>query len=143
MEYKGFLQENALKAETEKYIASIRFLDDNGQPMEWELRSISAKEDEDILKSCLKVGARGLELDKVKCLGLVVASSVVYPNLDSVELQDSYGVKSREQLLRVMLTAREYYLLQRQIGLLGSNKETVVKSEVSVKDETVEGILSE
>ncbi len=116
---KGFMKENALVFERVKYVASKRFLDENGQPMEWELRSISAKEDEEIIKRCRKEGARGLELDKLKCVGLVMATSVVYPDLDSAELQDSYGVKSREELLRVMLTAREYYQLQRQIGVLG------------------------
>ncbi len=73
--------------------------------MEWEIRSISGIEDEEIVKSCLIMGARGLEIDRIKCLDKVMASSVVYPNLNSAELQDCYGVKTSEQLLRVMLTA--------------------------------------
>ncbi len=136
MEYRAFMKENAVKVKNEKYVASKRFLDEKGDPMEWELRSISAKEDEEILKSCLKVGVRGLEVDKIACLDRVMASSVVYPNLNDVELQDSYNVKSSEQLLRVMLTAKEYYQLQRQVGLLGNNIQS--EKEVNSTTETTE-----
>ncbi len=122
MKYKGFMQENALKTETEKYIASKRFLGEDGKPMEWELKSLSRMEDEAILNGCLEMGSKGLELDNFKYIGTVIASSVVYPDLNNAELQDSYGVKSNQELLRAMLTAKEFFQLQNRISFLGSEK---------------------
>ncbi len=139
MDYKAFMKENVVEVQNEKYVATKRILDENNEPMEWELRSISAKEDEEILKSCLTMGARGLEVDRIKCLDRVIASSVVFPDLNNVELQDSYGVKSSEQLLRVMLTAKEYYQLQRQVCLLGNNVQSGKKvSPIKESSETTE-----
>ncbi len=122
MKYKGFMQQNALKSEKEKYIVSKRFLDEDGKPMEWELKSLSRMEDEEILNRCLKMGSKGLELDNFKYIGTVIASSVAYPDLNNAELQDSYGVKSNQELLRAMLTAKEFFQLQSRISFLGSEK---------------------
>ncbi len=125
MSYKEFMKQNALESETEKFVVSKRFLDENGKPMEWELRNISRIEDEEILKSCVKIGSNGVEVDKFRYLGEVIATSVVHPNLNDVELQNSYCVKSRQELLRVMLTAKEFYTLQSKISFLGKGNDQI------------------
>lgn len=121
MENYAFMKENALEVKNENYVASQKLLDENGQPMEWELRCISGMEDEEIIRSCRGSSGRLLNIDKFKYIGTVMAQSVVYPNLNNAKLQDSYGAKSSEQLLRLMLTTKEYHLLQIKISKLGKN----------------------
>ena len=50
----AFLAENALTVEHVKFPASTRFLDEKKKPMEWEIKTISATEDEGLRKACSK-----------------------------------------------------------------------------------------
>lgn len=110
-----FFAENAQKEENVKYVASKRFQDKSGKPMEWELCCISSKEDEDIRKSCTKKipvpGQKGRftsETDGNLYLGKLAARCVVFPNLNSTELQNSYGIMGADNLLKTMLKSGEY-----------------------------------
>lgn len=110
-----FLAQNVKKAENLKYVASKRFLDENGNPVEWEIGPISSSVDEELRRECTKripaAGRKGAytpELDYNLYLGRLAARSTVYPNLNDRELQDSYGVMGADVLLKTMLTAGEY-----------------------------------
>lgn len=111
---QAFLAENAIKAENIKYAASKRFIDADKKPIEWELRVLSAEEDEEIKKSCKKKvftpGTREakIELDSDKYAEELICTCVVYPNLHDATLQESYGVIGAAQLVRKMLTPGEY-----------------------------------
>ncbi len=109
-----FMAGNAQKAETVKYVASKRFAN-KGKPVEWELKAIDSELDELIRKECTKkvpvAGKRGQytqETDTDKYIGKMCVACTVYPNLNDAELQDSYGVKSADALLKKMLLAGEY-----------------------------------
>ena len=110
----AFFAQNALKIENVKYVASKRFLDEKKKPIEWEIKSISSQEDEQLRKECTKRvqnGKRGqftLETDYNLYLGKLASKCTVYPNLNDVELQNSYGVMGADNLLKTMLTAGEY-----------------------------------
>lgn len=111
----GFLAQNALKVENIKYVASKRFLGDDGEPLEWEMKCIPSTEDETLRKSCTKrvpiPGKRNQytsETDYNLYLGKLAAMCTVYPNLDDAELQNSYGVMGADSLLKTMLTPGEY-----------------------------------
>lgn len=111
----AFLAENALPADNIKYAASKRFLDDEGQPVEWELRALSSAEDEALRKTCRKrvpvPGKRGQytqETDTDAYVGKLAAACTVFPDLRDSKLQDSYHVLGEEALLKAMLTAGEY-----------------------------------
>lgn len=54
MSLSAFLAQNALKAETEKYVVSKRFLDENKKPIEWEVGAVSSDEDEALRKQHTK-----------------------------------------------------------------------------------------
>ena len=41
-------------------------------------------------------------------MGLLAATCTVYPDLNNLDLQDSYGVMGAEELLKVMLLPGEY-----------------------------------
>lgn len=126
MGLQAFLKENTIIAENIKFVASNRFVEDREVevdgvkeirklPIEWELKPISIQRDEEIRKSCMKkvqvTGKRGQytpELDFDKYIGKVSAECTVYPNLNSEELQNSWGVMGAENLLKAMLLPGEY-----------------------------------
>lgn len=119
----SFLAQNALKVENIRYAPSKRFVDENGEPVLWEIRCIDSFEDEMLRKSCTKrvpvSGRRGQftqEIDYNLYLGKLAAACTVYPNLDDAELQNSYGVMGADTLLKTMLTPGEYadYLMKVQ-----------------------------
>ena len=101
--------------ETVKYVASKRFVDKNGNPQEWEIKPIDSDLDEQLRKECTKKvqipGKRGQfnqETDTDKYLAKMCVACTVYPNLNDAELQDHYGVKSGDALLKKMLKPGEY-----------------------------------
>lgn len=112
-DFSVFMAGNVKKNETVKYVASKRFM--NGKkPVEWELKPVNSDLDETIRKECTKripTGKRGQytqETDTDKYIGKLCVACTVYPNLNDAELQDSYGVKSADDLLRKMLLPGEY-----------------------------------
>jgi hypothetical protein len=112
--FSVFMAGNAIKDETVKYVASKRFVD-KGKPVEWELKAVSSDLDEAIRKDCTKrvpiPGKRGQynqETDTDKYIGKLCVACTVYPDLNNSELQDSYGVKGGENLLKAMLKPGEY-----------------------------------
>ncbi len=113
-DFSIFMAGNAAQAETVKYVASKRFGTKN-KPVEWELKAIDSDTDELLRKECTKkvpvVGKRGQytqDTDTDKYIAKMCAACTVYPNLNDAELQDSYGVKSADALLKKMLLPGEY-----------------------------------
>lgn len=115
MNLSAFLAENAIPVENIKIAVSKRFLDENGKPIEWEIKTISGTDDEALRKSCAKrvpiPGKRNQyqkETDYDMYLGKLAVACIVFPNLNDKELQDSYKAMGAESLLKSMLTAGEY-----------------------------------
>lgn len=101
------------KEEIVEYVASKRFKDSEGNPIPWKLKTITAKENDELRKQCYKQVQTGKrlkqEFDTTKYLELLVLKSVVEPNLNSVELQDYYHVMSAVDLLKEhLLRPAEY-----------------------------------
>lgn len=110
-----FLAENVEKKQNLKVAISKRFKDEKGKPVEWEIRSISAVEDEALRKACTrrvqipgKKNQFTQDFDSNAYIAKLAAAAVVYPDLNDVALQNSYGVMGAEQLLRIMLYKEEF-----------------------------------
>ena len=117
-----FLAGNVEKRENKKIVVSNRFKNKDGKPVEWEIRSISADEDEVIRKSCTKrvpvVGKKNQftqDFDGNAYLSKLAAKAVVFPDLNDADLQNSYGVMGAEQLIKVMLYKVEFDYLTEQL----------------------------
>ena len=115
MGLSAFLAGQARRTEHVRFAVSPRFVDENGEPERWELRCLTAAEDEALRRACARCvpvpGQRGRfmsETDTEEYLGRLAAACVVYPDLNDRALQDSYGVMGAPELLRAMLTAGEY-----------------------------------
>lgn len=103
---KLFLKENKKKEENTKHIVTKSICDDKGEPVKWEFKHISTKEDEEIRSKCMtdvpvtgKPNVYRTKFDSASYLLKLLCKSIVYPELQNSELQDSYGVKTPEDLL--------------------------------------------
>lgn len=118
----AFLSQNALKVENEKYVISDRFVDEKGNPMAWEIKALSADEDQALRKSFTKkIRNKGLvtqETDYEGYLTKLIVECVVFPNLRDKELQESYGVLGADKLVKAMLTSGEYAELLEKVQLV-------------------------
>lgn len=108
MDLKAFLKQNKIKKENRFFKATKSICDEKGEPIEWEIRAISTRENEKLRESCTtqrknKYGQVQTIVDDNLYLAKLIASSVVFPDLNNKELQDSYGVLTPEDLLREIL----------------------------------------
>lgn len=115
--FSAFMAQNVEKIENKKVIVSERFKE-NGKPVEWEIRAITEDENQALQRKAYVnvpvTGQRGAytrEMDQVKYTSMMLAASVVFPDLNDAELQDSYGVKTPDELLKKMLIPSEMGIL--------------------------------
>lgn len=111
----AFFAQNAKQVENKKIIASERFTDENGKPLQWEIRCISASENQKIRNDSIRdipvPGKRGQFTQKVdvpQYQAKIAVKCTVFPDLNNIELQDSYDVKKAEDLISSMLTPGEF-----------------------------------
>lgn len=105
-----FLKKNKKVRENTTYPATKSLVDENGKPLEWVIKPLTTKENEDIRESCTyEVPVKGKpnmfrpKVNTSQYLAKMIVASVVEPNLYNAELQDSYGVKTPEDLLKEMI----------------------------------------
>jgi hypothetical protein len=105
-----FLKSNKIIRENTTYPATSSLLDEEGKPMLWTIKPLTTKENDRLRDECtIQVQVTGKpnltkpELDTSKYLAKMIASSVVEPNLNDKELQDSYGVMKPEDLIVEMI----------------------------------------
>lgn len=111
----AFMAQNAKKVDNRKLTVSHRFTDENGKAMEWEIACITAAENQKIRKDSLrnipvssKRGQYTQDFDTAQYQAKLAARCVVFPNLNDVALQESYGVMGAEALISSMLTPGEF-----------------------------------
>lgn len=108
--FAKFMKANKTEKENGFYPATKSLCDENGNPLEWEFRHITSRKNEEIRESCTVevpvTGKSNMYRQRLKS-GLyvqkMIAASVVVPDLFDSELQDSYGVKTPEDLLMAMV----------------------------------------
>lgn len=105
-----FLKENKKKKVNGLFPATKSLCDKNGEPLMWEFKPITTKESEEIRDECMiqkllpgQNNKTELRLDVKKYIARLTCACVINPDLDSAELQDSYGVKTPEALLQEMI----------------------------------------
>ena len=134
--YTAFMAGAVEKIENKKVVVSNRFKDENGKPIPFEIKALSADENDELQRRCMVnvpvPGQRGQytrELDQIKYTAMLLTESVVYPDLNEAELQDSYGVRGAESLLRKMLYTGEYNVLAQEV--MGLSKVEVLADLVT------------
>lgn len=104
--FSRFMKANKIQKGNGKYAPTESLCDENGNPLEWEFRHITSRENEEIRDACTMdvpvTGKPNMYRPRLKASEYVrgiIAASVVSPDLQDAELQDSYGVKKPEDLL--------------------------------------------
>jgi hypothetical protein len=105
-----FLKTNKVKKENTTFPATKSLLDEEGNPLKWQIKPLTTRENEDIREACtMEVPVKGKpnmfrpKLNTSAYLAKMMVASVAEPNLYDAELQDSYGVKTPEDLLKEMI----------------------------------------
>ena len=108
--FSQFMKANKIAKPNEKYAPTTTLRDENGEPLKWEFRQITSKENDVLRESCTievpVTGKPNLFRPKVKTdeyIAKMIVASTVFPDLYDSELQDSYGVKTPEALLYAMV----------------------------------------
>lgn len=97
------------KRENFEIVVSDRFVDEDGNPVAWTFRLLSAKEIDDLKNAAIvKKNKSLLKVDTKKLIVDTISETIVYPNLKSEELQNAYGAMNISELLDKMLEGREY-----------------------------------
>lgn len=107
---KCFLKKNKVQKANTHYAATKSLCGEDGKPLLWEIKPLTTRENESIREACtIEVPIRGKtnayrpKMDTSLYLAKMIVSSVVFPNLYDAELQDSYGVKTPEELIKEMI----------------------------------------
>lgn len=101
--------------------ASKRIKDEEGNPVMWELRVLGYDEIKAITKRNTKnvpnkvTGAAEKRTNAEEAAMEMTLASVVFPDLNDADLQDSWGVVGSEALLKAMLTPGEIVDLENAV----------------------------
>lgn len=108
--FAKFMKVNKAVKENGFYPATKSLCDEQGKPLVFEFKHISSKENEELREDCTidipVTGKPNMYRPKLKSslyVQRMIAASVVVPDLYDAELQDSYGVKTPEDLLMAMV----------------------------------------
>ena len=111
----AFMRPNVAEIKNASFAPSPRFVGEDGKPVEWEIRCISADEYAKIRSDCFiqervpgKKNQFTQKLDTYEFQSKVCARCTVFPDLNNAELQDSWGVAKPEQLVGAMLIGGEF-----------------------------------
>lgn len=104
------MKENKKEKENEFYAPTLTLCDENGEPLKWEFKHITSKQNEELRDANTTEvpipGKPNMFRQKVntrKYIASLIVASTVFPDLYDSELQDSYGVKTPEDLLFAMV----------------------------------------
>lgn len=125
---KYFLKSNKKQRLNEFYPISKDFVDDTGKVLEWELKPLTSEEVETLRDESFD--SKG-NFNQNKFLRKSICASVVSPDLNSIELQDSYGVKSAEELIVKLLDCPADYLYLGQKVMAVSKLDTTFADKVA------------
>lgn len=108
--FSRFMKANKIAKETTTYVATKSLTDENGVPLAWTIKPLTTKDNDDIRDDCMveipvpgKPNMYRPKLNTTKYIAKMICACVVEPNLYDADLQDSYDVKTPEDLLREMV----------------------------------------
>lgn len=114
--FSRFMKANKVTKTNEMYAPTNSLTDEKGEPVKWEFKHIGSRENETLRDSCtVEVQITGKpnlfrpKLNTSQYISKMIVESTVFPDLYDKELQDSYGVKTPEELVYAMVDdAGEY-----------------------------------
>ena len=108
--FNKFMKQNKIQKDNTVFAATKSLLDEDGAPLLWDVKPLTTRENESIRDSSMievpVVGKSNMyrpKLNTSKYLAKMMVASVVEPNLFDAQLQDSYGVKTPEDLIKELI----------------------------------------
>lgn len=105
-----FMKKNKKIRENTTFAATETLMDENGNVLEWTIRPLTTKQNEQIREDCTmeiaikgKMGQYRQKINASQYGTKLIVASVVEPDLHNAELQDSYGAKTPEDLVQEMI----------------------------------------
>ena len=121
-----FLKRSEAIADNIKFVVDEDIKDEEGNPIEWELRRIKAKEADEAQNEAFKVDIekQDIQFNQSILRNKIMAKSVVYPDLNNAELQDAFGVRTPEDLLGSMLGLGAFDRLEKKVNIINGYGKT-------------------
>ena len=120
--------------ENQEVVVSNRFVEE-GKPVPFIIRPISEKENGLLVKKYTRKDKSGRDVfDRTEYAHALVASAVVFPELDDAELQKRYNVIGETSLLTTMLNVGEFALLSHKVSELSGLNQNINKDMDEVKN---------
>lgn len=108
--FSKFMKVNKKKTGNTFYPATKSLTDENGEPLKWEIKPLSTRENEYIREQCMdevpvigKPNVYRARINSSKYIAKLICACVVTPDLNDAELQDSYGANNEIELLYEMI----------------------------------------
>ena len=108
--FSMFMKTNKIQKQNVMHPVTQSLKDENGEPLLWEIKPLTTKENESIRESCtIDVPVKGKpnqyrpKIDMNAYQTKLICAAVVSPDLNNAELQNSYGVMSAEELIKEMV----------------------------------------
>ena len=113
-----------VQAENREVVISERF-QENGKPVPFVIRPLTEEENENLIKKYTKKDKKGNEkFDQMAYSRGMVSAAVVFPDLESAELQKSLGVLGSDKVLSKLLYVGEFAALLHEVHeLSGLDKD--------------------
>lgn len=127
----GFLKPTYTEKTIEVNI-SDRFLDDEGNPIPFKLKTVSHSKLKSLANRSKKQGKKGEELDQSLFIARCIVESCIQPDFHDVELCHAYNTEDPFELPEKMLLASEYEALAKAfLDLNGNENEDLDVSKVT------------
>lgn len=108
--FSKFMKANKIQKQNVMHPVTKSLMDENGEPLLWEIKPLTTKENEAIRESCtIDVPVKGKpnqyrpKVDMNKYQTKLMCAAIVSPDLNNAELQNSYGVMCAEDLIKEMV----------------------------------------
>lgn len=108
--FAKFMKANKIQKQNVMHPVTKSLTDENGEPLLWEIKPLTTKENEAIRESCtIEVPVKGKanqyrpKVDMGKYQTKLICAAIVNPDLNNTELQNSYGVMTPEDLIKEMV----------------------------------------
>lgn len=108
--FSKFMKANKIQKQNVMHPVTKSLMDENGEPLLWEIKPLTTKENEAIRESCtIDVPVKGKpnqyrpKVDMNKYQTKLMCTAIVSPDLNNAELQNSYGVMCAEDLIKEMV----------------------------------------
>lgn len=137
MSFERFMKKNKAVKENTFYAATKSLCDENGKPLEWEIKALTTKETEAIREKYIVAipvqGKPGMYRQKVTkdYVPSLICAAIVKPNLHDEELLDSYDVNTPQELIVEMIDNPDEYAKLLQFVQSYSGIKSTINEEIA------------